>query len=418
MNSSANKLTLIQGISIGIGSIIGSGVLFLPSMTLSLAGNDALLGWVLIIILCLPGLYFLREMVGNTTENDGIAGFIGLGLGKDLGNAIPILLLGTVTIGMPSAAIVAGKYIQELFVTHPYVSIIVPFSMILLTITTTLYGIKTSAKLNTLVTILLILVGLTLFLKTSNNIHQMKVPEFSYNWKNIMNSSVLAFWAFAGFENMTFLSSNFQNPKRDLLISASVAIVVCGLLYLGLTFNISTLLKQEEINSSLGLMQLADFIKPAYFSKLIIALFAFFAVMVNLISWTAGISNAIVSASKKRMLPSSLEVLKDGVPKSAILTLGCAFCISTAIGITSSEVFNSMLTLVSSNFLVIYLLSLLSYSKFTTNKIKKYISVILSIGILIVLMSYKWLLIYPLVLITISIIYSKNIKPKGHLSET
>jgi amino acid efflux transporter len=318
---------------------------------------------------------------------------------------------------MPSAAIVAGKYVQELWITHPYVSIIVPFSMILITITTTLYGIKTSAKLNTMVTILLILVGLTLFLKTSSNIHLIKVPEFSYNWKNIMNSSVLAFWAFAGFENMTFLSNNFQNPKRDLLISASIAIVVCGLLYLGLTFNISVLMKQEEINSSLGLMQLADFIKPAHFSKLIIAMFAFFAVMVNLISWTAGISNAIVSASKKRMLPSSLGVLKSGVPKNAILALGCAFCISTAVGITSSETFNSMLALVSSNFLVIYLLSLLSYSRFTSNKLKKYISLFLSIGILIVLLSYKWLLIYPLVLIAVSIIYSKSIQIKGHASE-
>ncbi len=407
MNSSASKLSLIQGISIGIGSIIGSGVLFLPSMTLKMAGFDALLGWVLIIVLCLPGLYFLREMVENSKENEGIAGFISLGLGKDLGNAIPILLLGTVTIGMPSAAIVAGRYVQALIPNHPQISNIVPFIMILITIYVTLKGIKTSAILNTIVTVLLLTVGAALFFKTSTSVAEYKIPTFNYDLKNILNSAVLAFWAFAGFENLTFLSSNFVNPRRDLLISAGVAIFLCGLLYVGLTLNISLLISQDRIDSSLGLLQLGDYVQPISISKLLIALFALFAVMINLLSWTAGISNAVVSSSSKGMLPTSLSKLDNHIPKNATIALGVAFLISTSVGIFSSDIFDSMLALVSSNFLVLYLLSIISYAKFTSSIAKKIIASILSVLIIVVLLSYKLLLIYPTILIILSILYSK-----------
>ena len=86
-----NKYTRWEGITRAIGSIIGSGILFLPSYTYAQAGGDVLISWLLAIIICIPGVFFLSEMVENVKDNSGIGGFISVGLGERIGSLIPIL---------------------------------------------------------------------------------------------------------------------------------------------------------------------------------------------------------------------------------------------------------------------------------------------------------------------------------------
>jgi amino acid efflux transporter len=406
MKESANKLSLIEGVSIGIGSIIGSGVLFLPSMTINQSGNDALLGWVLIILICIPGLFFLIEMVDEDT-NEGVAGFVSKGLGVHIGNTIPVLLLGTVTIGMPSSAIVVGKYVQHALPQYNYIDIFIPYLMLLVAIGTSLFGLKTSAFLNSAIAFMLLAVGVLIFTFSFKEIVDVKVPRFNFNYSKILNTSVLAFWAFAGFENLTFLSKSFQKPKRDLLISASVAIVTCGLIYIGLTFNILMLLKPEQISSTIGLMQLAEHIKPQNISTSLVASFSFFAVMMNLISWTAGVSNAMQTSSEKAILPVRLGKTINGIPVYCIVLLGVIFLISVSFGIFFPKNFDTMVSTVSCNFLILYLLMLVSYFKYTDQLYKKIISLFLSICLVIVISSHGMLLIYPLALIGLTYAYSK-----------
>ena len=50
-------LTRWQAIPLAIGSIAGSGILFLPSAVYARAGNNSLLVWALSTLLCLPMLH-------------------------------------------------------------------------------------------------------------------------------------------------------------------------------------------------------------------------------------------------------------------------------------------------------------------------------------------------------------------------
>src|ERR1035438_5021750 len=94
------QLTLKDGIGLGLGSIIGSGILFLPSMTYGLAGTNVLVCWVVTTFLCLPLLYIFSHMVESVPNESGMEGYISLGLGEHVGATIPILFLSTVGIGM------------------------------------------------------------------------------------------------------------------------------------------------------------------------------------------------------------------------------------------------------------------------------------------------------------------------------
>src|SRR5680860_1480891 len=139
-----SKLSLYQSITLGIGCIMGSGILFLPSLTYKVSVSDVLISWILIVLLCIPGIIFFKEMISNlSSSNTSLSGIVELGLGKEVGYAVHLILLGTVILGMPSAAIVAGSYCSEIFgipVLKPYVS----FLLISLALCINFFGLSAS----------------------------------------------------------------------------------------------------------------------------------------------------------------------------------------------------------------------------------------------------------------------------------
>ena len=50
----ARTLTLWDGVALAVGSIAGSGILYLPSLTYVLASHDVLLVWLAGTLICLP----------------------------------------------------------------------------------------------------------------------------------------------------------------------------------------------------------------------------------------------------------------------------------------------------------------------------------------------------------------------------
>lgn len=371
LKKKSENLTLFEGIALAIGSIMGSGILFLPSLTVAKSGTDAILGWILITLFCIPGLFFLQEMSKSVSSAQGIAGFIHLGLGEKISRTIPYLILGTVVIGMPSAALIASKHVG--YKTIAYL-------IIALAIAANMFHLKTSALTAKIIASLLIFIGIYLVFFSIQKMIPKENFYFSYNPKNILNSCVLAFWAYAGFENLTFLAPKFRKNSNDLILSALIAMIICGAIYIGLTFAMTHLLL-GSIDSHLGLMQLAQFVPPTKYSGQLIAFFAFLAVLINFVSWIGGI---------KELLSETIK------PRFPLLLLGILFTGSLTIGIVFPSFFDSMLAVVSSNFLILYLLCLISYFNFTKHSGKKIIVLFFIIAILIALLSYKWLLLYPL----------------------
>jgi amino acid efflux transporter len=68
-NGRATKgLTRWQGIPLAIGSIAGSGILFLPSAVYSRAGNNCLVVWAIATLMCLPMLLMFEDMVRSNPD--------------------------------------------------------------------------------------------------------------------------------------------------------------------------------------------------------------------------------------------------------------------------------------------------------------------------------------------------------------
>ncbi len=408
----SQKYTLWDGITRAIGSVIGSGILFLPSYTFAIAGGDVLIVWVLTILLCIPGLIFLSDMVEAVPNNSGMGGFISLGLGKHFGNALPMLMLSTVCLGMPSAALISGKYISNFFnsisIGFSFVQYITALIIIWFAVFSNLKNLKTNSKISTILTVLLLVIAAALFFMTfdtaNGDYHKIKPV---YNISAISSGVILAFWAFAGFENLTFMASKFKNPKRDLFLSCSLAILICGALYLALTANYAAIVDSNHFDKLAGLYYLSEYVTPKTLSTLVISLFALFAVQINFNSWIEGISGMVQASSNEGYLPKLFsKVDSNNNPHNAIFGIGIVFTIVATFGFFFPSIFEKFLKTVATNFVYMYLLAILAYFVRSKLGLKKILSLMFCAGLVYVLLSDINYIYYPIVVSVLAIILS------------
>ena len=410
------QLTLKNGIALGIGSIIGSGILFLPSLTYSISGQNVGYVWLLAILLCLPLLVIFTEMVKKRPESSGIEGIVSLGLGETAGSSITLLIISTVIIGMPSASIVAGRYVGYLVQDALFVKSSVAFSIVAIGTITNLLKIKTGSKIQILVAAFLIFFGLGLILfsteQASSNYNRLLVaPKLEL----IMPGLLASFWAFAGFENLTFVAGEFKNPARDFYLSMIISIFFCGLLYFFLSINFAALTRHEEIDIITGLYQLTH--KGDFFSSFnyFLVTFAVFAVLLNFISWIYGISRLIYSSSKKGKFFSYFSKLdKKGVPSRSILLLAFLFSITLIIDMIFPHFIEEALILVSTNFVVIYILCICSYLKIVESRWKKAMAIFLLLILAFSALTSGLKLMYSIIVYLMgALIYKYRISREG-----
>jgi len=106
-------LGLGGGIALAIGSVAGSGILFLPSVIYKLAEHDALVVWGLATLLCVPLLLVFGEMVRESHDGSGIEGFIARGLGPSFAACVPLLFALIFPPALAAATLVAGGYLEH-----------------------------------------------------------------------------------------------------------------------------------------------------------------------------------------------------------------------------------------------------------------------------------------------------------------
>lgn len=415
MSTSAPKqFGFWSGTAYAIGSIIGSGILFLPSLTAAKAGDSAIIAWAIGTLICLPILHIFREMLSLIPKVDTVDGFVHAAFGENFRFAMPYLFLSTVALGMPAAALIAGKYMAVLFSTS-YTALAVATIIILAGLVCNLYAVTFSSNLNKILVMMFILLSLALLFSVLNKaaLNNMSF-NFEYKVSKIAPTIVLTFWAFAGFENLTFISKQFRGGALGFYYSCVTALVICGSLYLLLTLSI--LIAQQDTTSfdySIGLLSLLNNTKTGGALSIIVPCFAFFAVLVNQISWTKGISSMIARNALNGAFPRQLASNQSSdVPTLSTIVFSCILLISVIIQYNSGVAQQLAIETVSTNFIIIYIISLSAYFKLSKSwKMKLYALCILVA--LVLSLSFNLVhLIYPTLVLTIARLIADKTKQK------
>lgn len=401
------QLTIKEGLPLAIGSIVGSGILFLPSLIYAISRDNIFFVWVFMTFACLPLLEIFHDMVKHVPESNGIQGFVSLGLGPTIGATVPILFLGTVGIGMPTAAIIAGKYLCQFLGAPEAVAWGTAVSIMFVGVVSNLSGVKTSSLIQSVITVLLFLIGLAFILLNGKPIlYALPLYVTTFQPELILSGMAMAMWAFAGFENLTFIAGEFKKPARDFRICAYLALFISGFLYLGLSLAYAASVKMGVAGSIASLYDLALNIHPQVLATVGIVLFALVCVQMNTNSWIWGISRLVYASASTGLLPNYLGTLNDKkIPVRAIHLLAILYGVVFIAYAIYPALLDKAILLGSTNFTFIYILTLCSYIRFKSKGPLKIVAYGL-IGLLsIMVMRAGWLLVYPTALFGCALLY-------------
>ena len=402
-------LTVWDGMALAIGSIAGSGILYLPSLTYVLAGHDVLFVWLGGTLLCLPMLFMFTDMVRLIPDGSGIEGFIARGLGSHVAATVPLLFLSSVVLGIPAGVLVAGSYLRAVIGGGMFTQFLGALMILVVATITNLAGAAVGARVQRNISLALLIVIVALCALTYPQIHHgysAVLPTLSAPG-SILSGIVVAFWAYAGFENLTFIAGEFQNPRRDFPLAMIIAFLIYGGLAVALTVIIAALIPRNQVSAFIGLFQLAQQITPAWLTTGIITAFALIIMQLNAASWLWGMSRLIYSSARTKRLPGWFAHLdRRGLPKRAILLLGSVFVILTALATVFPNVLVSVLTMASSVFLFLYLLCLVSYLRITQSTGKRLVYMLFFAFLIATLISIGLKILYPIVIFLLAFLTS------------
>jgi amino acid efflux transporter len=179
----------------------------------------------------------------------------------------------------------------------------------------------------------------------------------------LLSGVLLAFFAYAGFENLTFIAGEFRNPRRDFPVAMAAAFAAYGLLAVALTANLAAIVPAGRVDEVAGLAQLAETIEPTVLATGVITALALALMQVNANSWVWGMSRLVRSAADAGRLPRSLAALDRGVPRRAVWLLSAGFLATLGFAAFAEDVVTDLLVTTSAGFVVLYLLAVLAYAR-------------------------------------------------------
>jgi amino acid efflux transporter len=135
-------------------------------------------------------------------------------------------------------------------------------------------------------------------------------------------ASALIVWSFLGYENVSNIAEEFENPKRDYGRSVSISVLLIGLLYLAVAI---TVVGTGAYNAGGGVTPFAAMMSNVLgtYGGAAVSILAVVIIFSTVNAYTAGMGRVVYAAALDGNLPRALAKIdpKSGVPRRALLAL-------------------------------------------------------------------------------------------------
>lgn len=243
MNKGAEQPKLRRAVTLpllvfyGLGVTIGAGIYVLIGETVAQAGVFAPTSFLLAALIMAFSAGSFCELSGRYPKSAGEAIYVEAGFGRP---ALTLLTGGLIVVAaiVSAAAIAVGGtgYILTLVALPPYVVLI---GCILLLGAVAAWGIVESVGFAAIFTVIEV-VGLLVIISAGilgDPEIVIRVPEVIPSmsdgtaWTSVFLASLVAFFAFIGFDDVVNLAEETKNPVRTLPLGIIITLVVATFLY-------------------------------------------------------------------------------------------------------------------------------------------------------------------------------------------
>jgi amino acid transporter len=220
----------------GLGVTVGAGIYVLIGVTVAEAGVFAWLSFVLAGIVVAFTAFSYAELSTRFPVSAGEAAYVDAGLGWPL--LAQVVGLSVATAGVVSASAItigASAYLGELTGLPEVLLVIgIVFSMGAVA----WWGIMQSVAIAAVVTLieiggLIIVIGWGLGFSAPDGVPASALlpPLTGAHWGGIISASLLAFFAFIGFEDMVNVAEEVKNPRRNMPLAILLTLAIALILY-------------------------------------------------------------------------------------------------------------------------------------------------------------------------------------------
>jgi len=407
-------LTITHAVALVVGMVVGAGYLIIPGLAYRTAGAVALWAWLANGLVVLPLLVIFARIGAAHPSAEGLSGYFGLAFGTHACHAIQTLVLATFILAMPAIAIVGGQYACFVMSWPAPAMFGVATIFFFAAGAANVQGIVISSRIQnglafTLFAILLLVAGASLYYGAHPGLSDPSnaLPSLG----NLMeNGPVLGtvFFAFIGWEMLSFASEEFRNPKRDFPLALFISYVLVMVLYVSVALAIQwNLADTDPLLTSSPISALLQKIFGRGFAVGLGAL-AVVIVFANINGATLAVSRLVYASARSGLLPRKLATLnpQSQVPSGAIVGITGCFILMVglvAFGFTSQAF---LFRVAGKTFLLVYLLSALAYLKLSKSTLESVLGGGAILICLTVASTYGADVVFPLFVFFTSIVLS------------
>ncbi|MDA4129482.1 MAG: amino acid permease [Thaumarchaeota archaeon] len=316
-------ITLRYAIALYVSSVLGPGILVLPGIAAKIAGPASLIAWIFLSLASYPFAYTFASLSARRPESGGVYSFSRESFGFEIATVTSWLFSLWFITGAPAVTLIAASYLGYAFpLTRPE-TFLIAAAIIFTTFVVNYRGIVVSSKIQlaVIVSILSLIVVATL---TSGHLVKLQnfTPFLPNGWIPVGTAAALIFWSYLGYENVSNVAEEFENPKRDFHRSIMLSVLVISVLYISLSFvTIGTLAYQ----SSGGVAPFAALLSNVLgtYGSAGTAILSAFIIFGTGNAYMTGMSRVVYAAAKDGGFPKFIDHIdkKTGTPNRALAVL-------------------------------------------------------------------------------------------------
>lgn len=230
-------LSVTQGAALTLGAVLGTGVISLPALAAAEAGPASLVAWIALIVMSVPLATTFAALGARHPDGGGVSTYARLAFGEHVAVMVGWAFYLTIGVGAPVAAAFAGAYVADAVGGGRPTTLATTAGIIALVTVLNWFGIRISGRVQLgIAAAIALLLAVSILVSLPHADLGHLTPFAPHGWASVGRAAAVLVWAFAGWEILTSLSAEYRDPARDIRRSTAVALVVVGVLYLGIAF--------------------------------------------------------------------------------------------------------------------------------------------------------------------------------------
>ena len=414
-NKLKKTLSISQAVGLGITIVVGSGLLLLPGLAYQDAGASSIYVWVICALLVTPLLVIFSALGAKYPSAGGVAGFMQNAFSRHISSATEMMLLGTFGLGIPAIALTGSYYVNTLItvdIQFETIALIISLLMIFVAFLVNYLGAAISGNIQKYLAIILVLALLLIPILSLIFAGEYKGEGISrissIEINNIFPLLGMVFFAYTGWEMLSFTIEEYKNPKRDYPISVALSFVIVIVLYFLLVISMQLIVPIDDVLlSTAPLSALSQYVFGSVAGDMV-GLLSFVIILANLIGAIWAASRLVFSSAREGLLPVSIAKLSvNKIPRASLVVTCLFFSTVLVLNYFNFLEVNDLLRLAGQNFFILYGMATLAYIKISATKKQKIFGITSLIVVVLTMGTFGFELLYPVALLCFGYFMSK-----------